>query len=396
MTRPGTASGPGAGQPEGQKLDNLTLSRKEGFRRIAEARARPQPELLTLAQLRALNGGRAAYDRERRVWHANLGPIRTPQLDALQEDLWDILDSNQQDGDKAKGAVAVDAFPGLGKTTAVLNFARKFHPREIAEEGPFTAEGHERWPVARVGLTSNIGMKDFNRALLEFYAHPDRGGGTASQFVQRALDCVLKCETKLLIVDDLHFLRWRLKNGKEVSNHFKHIANEFPVTLVFIGVELERRGLYSEADEAGDVTVAQTARRTTPLTMDPFLVGDDEHRREFRNFLLAVEQRLVLCGKYPGMLADDLSDYLYIRTTGHIGSLMTLVNRGCQRAVRTGAERLDQGLLDHVKIDAASEKARKALAAKFGTKRMTSRPGVAAARRPARPAPPPKPAGAAL
>lgn len=32
-------------------------------------------------------------------------------------DLWDIVDSNVQDGDKAKGAVAVDAFPGLGKTT---------------------------------------------------------------------------------------------------------------------------------------------------------------------------------------------------------------------------------------------------------------------------------------
>jgi hypothetical protein len=174
-------------------------------------------------------------------------------------------------------------------------------------------------------------MKDFNRALLEVYAHPGCTGGTASQFVQRALDCVLKCETKIIIVDDLHFLKWKLKNGKEVSNHFKHIANEFPVTLIFIGVELERRGLYSEADEAGDVTVAQTARRTTPLTMNPFGVDDDQHRSEFRNFLLAVEQRLVLCKKYPGMLADDLSDYLYVRSTGHIGSLMTLINRGCQR-----------------------------------------------------------------
>jgi hypothetical protein len=31
-------------------------------------------------------------------------PIRTPQLAALQEDLWDIADASQQDGDKAKGA----------------------------------------------------------------------------------------------------------------------------------------------------------------------------------------------------------------------------------------------------------------------------------------------------
>ena len=51
-----------------------------------------------------------------------------PQLAALHEDLWDIVDSNAQDGDKAKGAVAIDAFPGLGKTTSVLAFARPVPP----------------------------------------------------------------------------------------------------------------------------------------------------------------------------------------------------------------------------------------------------------------------------
>ncbi|WP_239106694.1 hypothetical protein [Streptomyces rubrogriseus] len=54
------------------------------------------------------------------------------------------------------------------------------------------------------------------------------------------------------------------------------------------------------------------------------------------------------------MLADDLSDYLFIRSSGHIDSLMTLINRGCQRAIRTGAERLDEELLSRVKIDQAA------------------------------------------
>lgn len=355
------------------KLDNLTLSRKEGFQTLAGAPPRPQPDLLTVKQLAALGeAARLDYEMRRSIWHANLGPIRTPQLEALQEDLWDIVDSNVQDGDKAKGAIAVDAFPGLGKTTAVLNFALKYHRREIQRDGSFTASGHERWPVCRVGLTSNIGMKDFNRALLEFFAHPGRTSGTSALFVQRALDCVLECETKLLIIDDLHFLKWRNKNGKEVSNHFKHIANEFPVTLIFIGVELEKRGLYSEVDESGDITLAQTARRTTPLTMTPFDVDNDEHRQQWRQLMLALEQRIVLTRKFPGMLADELSDYLYFRTTGHIGSLMTLVNRGCQRAARTGAELLNEELLERVKIDAASERARKALETKFKHHKMTS------------------------
>jgi len=137
-------------------LDNLTLARKEGWRRFVDAPARTRPEMLSHRQIRRLGeAARADYDRWRREWHANLGPLRTPQLAALHEDLWDVVDSNAHDGDKAKGAVAVDAFPGLGKTTSVLAFAKQFHMREIAEHGPVIGEGHERWPVCRVGLDAS-------------------------------------------------------------------------------------------------------------------------------------------------------------------------------------------------------------------------------------------------
>ncbi|WP_405616274.1 AAA family ATPase [Streptomyces sp. NBC_00076] len=357
------------------KLDHLTLSRKEGFKRLAEAPRRPRPEPLSRRQIKALDeAARIEYDRDRRKWHANLGPLDTPQMAALHEDLWDIIDSNEQDGDKAKGGIALDAFPGLGKTTAVLAFAKKFHRREITEANEFTDAGFERWPVCRVGLTANTGMRDFNRAILEFYGHPGRFRGTASDFGYRALDCVLSCETKLLIVDDLHFLRWRNRSGIEVSNHFKYIANEFPVTLLMIGVGLKTRGLFNEGEDFEDAVLAQTGRRTTRLGMEPFTIKTEKGRRHWRDMLLAIEQRVVLADKHPGMIADDLSDYLFARSTGHIGSLMTLINRGCQKAVRTGAERLDEDLLSTVKNDAASEEARRELQLAFETGKLTSRP----------------------
>ncbi|MEV6314195.1 AAA family ATPase [Streptomyces sp. NPDC051776] len=357
------------------KLDHLTLSRKEGLKRLAEAPSRPQPEALSRRQLKALNeSARTEYDRHRRKWHANLGPLQTPQMAALHEDLWDIIDSNDQDGDKAKGGVALDAFPGLGKTTAVLAFAKKFHRREIAEAGEFTNAGFERWPVCRVGLTANTGMRDLNRAILEFYGHPGRFRGTASDFGYRALDCILSCEAKLLIVDDLHFLRWRNRSGVEISNHFKYIANEFPVTLLMIGVGLKMRGLFDEGEDFEDAVLAQTGRRTTRLDMEPFTIKTEKGRRDWRDMLLAIEQRVVLTDKYPGMIADELSDYLFARSTGHIGSLMTVINRGCQKAVRTGVERLDEDLLSTVKTDAASEEARRELQLAFETGKLKSRP----------------------
>ncbi|GAA2254596.1 TniB family NTP-binding protein [Streptomyces sp. NPDC020875] len=354
---------------------NLALSRKEDFKAFVDTPRRDQPQALNRSELAALTvDERDAYNRQRRGWHANLGPIRTPQLAALHEDLWDILDSNVQDGDKAKGAVAVDAFPGLGKTTAVLAFAREFHRREIAELGEFTALGHERWPVCRVGLTGNTGMKDLNRAMLEFFGHPGRVTSTAAQLGLQALDCVLSCEVRLLVLDDLHFLKWRNTSGIEVSNHLKWIANEFPVTLLKVGVGLADKGLFSEGETVGETALAQTGRRTTRLDMPPFTIDTEPGRRHWRQLLLALEQRIVLADTHPGMLADNLSDYLFARSTGHIGSLMTLINRGCQRAQRTGTERLTQDLLDQVKNDTAAEQARRELAYALHAGKATSRP----------------------
>jgi hypothetical protein len=360
--------------PAGARLDNLTLSRKEGWLRFADAPARTPPEPLTRSELKALGEAAAEdYNRQRRHWHANLGPLMTPQMTALHEDLWDIIDSNLHDGDKAKGAVAVDAFPGLGKTTAVLAFARKYHRREIAALGDTTSAGHERWPVCRIGLTGNTGMREFNRAMLGFYAHPGTRYGTAAEFAHRALDCVLSCETAVIVIDDLHFLRWGHNSGIEISNHFKYIANEFPVTLIFVGVGLAARGLFSEGSSYDDAVIAQTGRRTTPLGMPGFAVDTETGRRQWRQLLLAIEQRIVLAGKHPGMIADDLSDYLFARSTGHIGSLMTLINRGCQRAIRTGTELLDTGLLDLVRNDAAAEKARQELETAISSRKITTR-----------------------
>ncbi|MEU9808570.1 ATP-binding protein [Mycobacterium sp. NPDC050853] len=344
------------------RLDNLTLARKEGWRKLVDTPARISPEPLNRKQLEALSEDEYEnYNRHRREWHANLGTIKTPQLEALHEDLWDIIDSNAQDGDKAKGAVAIDAFPGLGKTTAVLAFARQYHRRETKALGHTTGSGDERWPVCRVGLTGNTGMKEFNRAMLEFFAHPGATRGTAADYARRALDCVLTCEVRVLIIDDLHFLQWHNSSGIAISNHFKYIANEFPVTMIFIGVGLAARGLFSEGQHYQDAVLAQTGRRTTLLDLEPFTVNDEKGRRQWRQLLLAIENKLVLTDKRPGMLADELCEYLYARSTGHIGSLMTLINRGCQRAVRTGAEELTVKLLDSVKNDAASEKARQEL-----------------------------------
>lgn len=234
-------------------LDNLTLSRKEGFRGFVENPARSQPDLLSEQQLASLTEEeRNRYDRRRSVWHANLPFIKTAQVLELHNHMGLIVESNQQDGDKAKGAIAIEGPAGAGKSMATLAYVADFHRRQIAEWGRFTDDGNERWPVCRVGMTGDTGMKDFNRALLGFYNHAGTTRGTAVDFADRALDCVLSCQTQLLVVDDLHFLKQRT-TSTQISNQFKYISNEFPLTIIFIGIGLRQRGLYSDGTYADGI-----------------------------------------------------------------------------------------------------------------------------------------------
>ena len=101
--------------------------------------------------------------------------------------------------------------------------------------------------------------------------------------------------------------------------------------------------------------MAQTARRWTALSLSPFEIATDQGRRTWRRLLLAIERDLVLSDAHQGMLADQLADYLYARSSGHFASLMTLISRGCWRAIHTGAERLTAELLDQVRNDEAAE-----------------------------------------
>lgn len=245
------------------------LCRKEGWFRHADAPPRAKPEHMSWGQLRALGENeRERYDEQRRIWHANIGPLATPQLRSAHDSMWEIVDSNRQDSDHAKGAIALDAYPGLGKTTTADAFGFAYHRALLARNGPATDGGDQHIPVCHIGLTSNTTMRTLNMMICDFYGHPATTG-SAAIFAKRAVDCVLSCDTQLIIIDDVHFLNARSKDGLAIVNHFKWLANELPVTFLFVGVDLRGRGLMSEGLTASASARAQTARRWTRLTLAP-------------------------------------------------------------------------------------------------------------------------------
>jgi hypothetical protein len=340
-----------------------TLSRKEGWRRWVDTPARTRPEQLTSRQVSQLSQeARADYNDSRHDWHANFGIIKTPQLTAIHDELDQIVATNRQDPDRVRGAAVIDALPGLGKTTIANTFARDFDRAQRRRHGDLTDEGHERLPVFRVGLTSRTTLRTLNRMICEFYGHPGTVRAPAAQLASYAVDCVLSCHTRIGIIDDLHFIDPNRRDGVEVSNHLKWLANELPVTFVYAGVGLAERRLFSEGLSGAHAVMAQTARRWTRLGLPPFHLGDRAARGHWRSLLKATERQLVLAKAHPGMLTD-LGGYLFARSSGHIGSFITLITRGCYKAIRTGTEKLSQTLLDTIRIDEASENARHQLQA---------------------------------
>lgn len=354
------------------------LSRRESWRRYVDDPPRAQPEHLDPVRLRALGAAaREEYDESRHDWHPNLPIIRTPQLAALHDSIDLIVQSNRHDAGRVRGVAAVDALPGLGKSTIVDTFGRAFDRADIRRRGPVTAAGHPRVPVFRVGLTANTTLKTLNERICLFYGHPAATRGSRSFSADRlasfALDSVLSCETRLGIIDDIHFINPRRKDGLDVTNHLKYLNSEFPLTFLYAGVDLSKEGFFSEGRTGAQAARAQTGRRWTRLEVAPFGIGTDEGRGDWQALLKASERQLVLARARPGMLTG-ISDYLFARTTGHIGSLFSLLSRGCYQAIRSGEECLTRDLLDRVRLDEASERARQELAAGFAAGLLTTRP----------------------
>ncbi|MET7702721.1 ATP-binding protein [Streptomyces sp. NPDC005485] len=334
---------------------------------------RVQPEQLTRGQLTDLSPRQLLlYNDGRAVWHANIGPIHTPQLIALHEDLEEIVESNRHDGDKTKPAALVDAYPGLGKSTAVRAYGRSLYRKQIALRGETAPSGDRRVPVIYIALSGNTQIRGLNASICRFYGLPVTGD--ADTLAERAVDAVLSMKTTAIIVDDVHFLAGSKSNSARMANQLKYLSNVFPVTLVYVGVGVQQRGILREGFSQQESLLAQFGRRTTPLTLRSFEVETEEGRLEWRTLLKTIERQLVLAERFPGMLAEDLSDYLYARSTGHFASLMSLINRGCLRAMRRGHERLDEDLMNQVKNDAAAEEARLELEAAIKAGLLTTRP----------------------
>lgn len=335
--------------------ESFHLARKEGWDAFVNAAARDPLEQLDRRQLAALTAEeREDYDEARMVWNANLPTVRTPQMIDAYSVFEQVMASSRRDGDRQRGSVVFDAEAGRGKTTTVTRFARDLHRRIYRREGPVTAEGHQRLPVAFIPLSAGMTLKGLNQKILEFYGHPAASrSSTTTSLGALAVDCVLSCQTRLIVIDDLHFIDFRHRHGIEVSNHLKWLANEMPVTFIYVGIQLAEKRFFDDGLAGEQAVYAQTSRRATRCSLSAFHLNSDAGYQVWVKTLRAFEDGIVLADAHPGMLTDHARE-IFRRTQGNIASLTNLIDRACYLAIAAGTEAIDADILAAVTTDNAA------------------------------------------
>lgn len=247
----------------------------------------------------------------------------------------------------------------VGKSTTLWTFGRQLHRQLVAAHGPLTPEGHEHLPVCYASLTGASTIKGLMTQLCTFYNATLPRHRTADELTGRFADHVRKCRTRLIIIDDLHFLRLWNDDGQRVNDHLKYLQSVLPATFLLCGIDLKGLGLFHDGQDRlpsarASAAAAQNSRRLRHFPVTPYRRADTAEGATFAVLVASIERELLLARSQPQMLTRH-ADYLWRRCTGHIGSLMALIVEGCELAITEGTERLTRQLLDRVLIDEEAE-----------------------------------------
>ena len=214
----------------------------------------------------------------------------------------------------------------------------------------------DEWvPVVYIKLGADTWWEEFLRAICAFFGLETKlRKHDLARFVERLL---IACGTVLLLVDDIDRMVNTPQRGLQLNALLKALITNVPATHVYAGIRTEENAGLGTGEALASGVHAQTRKRFQFEPLGDFKrpIGVDRKDQEPWNALLkAFEPAMVLANAEPRMLRD-LGPYLHDRTGGNLRSLTTLLERGCDRAIRSGRERLAEEDLDKIEVDKDGE-----------------------------------------
>lgn len=328
---------------------------------------------------------RALYNLARKIAVSNLPKQDTPMAAAIRQQIETTVSTNTLNTDPGvRPGLFLSAEGGLGKSTLMYEVAASFdeETRQMADIFPGMFGNLDRWiPVIWINVPPKVSIRGLCRRILNFYGEVPRGVPTETQLTDRVHKLIRDCGTRLIVLDDITRVKMHREADQDAADWVRSLQ-ETSATVIGIGVDVEGCGLLYEgrAGTKQKLLLTQTRRRFSVLNLDPFTYNSAEEINEWIAHLAAVEQDLPLLDKTPGMLSDDLSEFLFAQTNGVIGSLSRYIAEAATgvlgRSGADGGEHLAQADFLKVQLDhAAVSGSTPEIEAATGTGKKTSASG---------------------
>ena len=186
-------------------------------------------------------------------------------------------------------------------------------------------------PVIVAEVPPSADEKAFYLSILEEFNAPYRLTAPAVQLGYQALHLLRQCNTRILIIDELHsLLAGSARKQSEVMNAIKRLCNQLQIPIVGVGTHDAVNVLHTDPQHASRFQVERL----------PLWKAD----RNFQRLLVGFEEILPL--KRPSELyRSEIVQPLHEISEGNLGDLRELLGECGRRAIESGAERIDLGLV---------------------------------------------------
>jgi TniB protein len=328
------------------------LTMREGWLDLVHSRPPEAPERVSHDDYAAWNAVRRRdYNEQRLLHHSRLVIVETPSMREVHNKAQQLLRINLCEQGARRGLV-ISGAPAMGKTTIATQFG-KAHQVRAERRAPAKVLERGFVPVVYISVPPGATAKMVSQEIARFLGLPYTARQNRVEVTDAVCRTLSATGTSLVIVDEIHNLNPRTREGKEASDHLKYLTDRIAATFIYVGVEVPESGIL------GGARANQIAGRFLLHELEPFRLRDAASRRLWAGVITTMEQALVLLKHPPGALAEEHAAYLFERTAGRIGSLSQLLRCAAVEAITSGQELVDRDLLDRIEIDFAAESAHK-------------------------------------
>lgn len=314
----------------------------------------PAPAQLTVKQWSALSDDDLKFQigqLERWLGHVY---IETPELNSIARTMTRTVRANAYSPPGAKNIIALSGRNLAGKSTLTKRWGRSIY-RELIEHSCLDARGRpvyrsaEGWevdfcPIVFINMAAGAKMAAFDALILSFFGLPT--DGRVRELTVAAVRAVQRHRTKVLVIDDAHFIKTVCKDARDVLDHIKKINTEIGevgATLVLVGADLPDNALVHDPQISG---------RMKLQNLPEYQAESTEEQRIWQRIVMDLEDQILpyLPAGRPGMLSIELAGELWFRTQGYLGDLRELVCESTILATEDRSHRIRREHLEAVDL----------------------------------------------